>query len=65
MLPYDEARCTGQQCPSAANCRRYAERHVGKGVIAHYAAFHVRREAGANACESVLWKGVRHERSSN
>jgi len=54
-LPYDTARCTGQQCPSAAQCKRYVERIVPKGVIAPYAAFHVRREAGSNACESVIW----------
>jgi len=54
-LPLDVSRCTGQQCPSAAQCKRYAERIVPKGVIAPYAAFHVRREAGSNACESVIW----------
>lgn len=54
-LPYDTARCTGQECPSATQCKRYAERIVPKGVIAHYAAFHVRREEGSDACESVIW----------
>ena len=33
-LGYDIARCTGQQCPSAANCRRYTERILPKGVMA-------------------------------
>lgn len=54
-LPYDTARCTGQQCPSADRCERYKQRIVPKGVIAPYAAFHVRREAGSDACESVIW----------
>lgn len=53
-LPLDVARCTGQTCPSATHCRRYTERIAPKGAISRYAAFHVRREAGSNACEFLL-----------
>lgn len=56
-LPLDVARCTGQTCPSATHCRRYTERIAPKGAISRYAAFHVRREAGSNACEHVMWVG--------
>lgn len=54
-LPFNVERCTGQMCPSAMKCKRYVERVVPKGVMSRYAAFHVRREAGSNACEHVLW----------
>jgi hypothetical protein len=60
-LPLDVARCTGQTCPSAMQCRRYVERIVPKGTISRYAAFHVRREAGSNACAHVMWVTERME----
>ena len=50
--PIDQTRCTGNQCPSATNCRRYTERATGIGHI-KYAAYWARREAGADACESI------------
>lgn len=50
----NEPRCTGQQCPSASNCRRYTERQVPKGVMANFAALYLRREAGDNACDQFL-----------
>lgn len=53
-LSYDIARCTGQQCPSAANCRRYTERQVPKGVMVPMAAFYLRREAGDSACDGFM-----------
>lgn len=53
-LSYDQARCTGQQCPSASNCRRYTERQVPKGVMANFAALYLRRQAGDNACDQFL-----------
>ncbi len=53
-LPYDEARCTGQQCPSAANCRRHTERQIPKGVVANFAPLYLRREAGADACDQYM-----------
>ena len=53
-LANDVARCTGQQCPSAANCRRYAERILPNGVMVPFAAFYLRREAGASACDGFI-----------
>lgn len=53
-LSYNKARCSGQQCPSANNCRRYTERHVPKGVIASFAALYLRREAGDSACDQFI-----------
>lgn len=53
-LSYNKARCSGQQCPSANNCRRYTERHVPKGVIAHFAALYTRIEDGASACDQFI-----------
>lgn len=50
-LAYDIARCHGNGCPSANNCLRYTERHVPKGVMAFFAAFPLRREAGDSACD--------------
>lgn len=41
-LPLDVARCTGQTCPSAMQCRRYVERIVPKGTISRYAAWATR-----------------------
>lgn len=54
MIPNDVARCNGNQCPSRTHCARYLERHVPKGVEVWFAAFHARREAGADACESII-----------
>lgn len=48
----DYAKCTGESCPSATNCKRYTER--GLSDNATYAAFWARREAGSSACESYL-----------
>lgn len=53
-LPYNEARCTGQQCPSANNCRRYTERQIQKGIVAAIAPLYLRREAGADACDQYM-----------
>ena len=55
-LPNDTARCGGQNCPSALNCRRYVER--GSSDYVTHAAFWMRREAGASACENVIWVNV-------
>lgn len=52
-LPNDTARCDGFNCPSRKNCRRYTERKAG-GDYTAYAAFWSRREAGADACESII-----------
>lgn len=52
-LPNDVARCDGGQCPSRKNCRRFTERHTG-GERTPHAAFHHRREAGADACDSMI-----------
>lgn len=51
-LANDVARCSGQDCPSATNCKRYTERGSSDRVL--YAAFWARREAGSSACESYL-----------
>lgn len=51
-LTNDTARCSGMQCPSAHNCRRYTERATSDYVT--NAAFWARREAGADACESII-----------
>jgi hypothetical protein len=53
-LPYDVARCDGGNCPSRNHCARFLERNIPKGVTALYAAFHTRREAGSDACESII-----------
>lgn len=53
-LPSDVARCNGNHCPSRNHCARYLERNVGKGELVAFAAFHVRREAGADSCESII-----------
>lgn len=52
-LTNNDARCAGTRCPSAMNCRRYTERGTG-GDTAWYAAFWARREAGSDACESMI-----------
>lgn len=54
MIPLDVSRCNGRGCPSANHCARYLERHVPKGCEARYAAFDSRREAGADACDSII-----------
>lgn len=51
-IPNDTARCAGTRCPSAHNCRRYTERATSD--YAWHAAFWARREAGADACESII-----------
>lgn len=51
-LTNDVARCSGQDCPSATNCKRYTERGSSDRVC--HAAFWARREAGSTACESYL-----------
>lgn len=48
------ARCDGGNCPSKTNCRRYTERS-GQGDYILKAALWVRREAGATACDMVMW----------
>jgi hypothetical protein len=53
-LPYDVARCNGNHCPSRAFCARFLERNVPKGAVVAFAAFHARREAGADACDSII-----------
>lgn len=54
ILPYNVARCNGNHCPSRSSCARFLERHVPKGAVVAFAAFHARREAGADACESII-----------
>ena len=49
----DVARCSGDNCQSRNNCRRYTDRSTA-GNMTPYAAFWARREAGANACESLI-----------
>lgn len=49
----DVARCSGDNCPSRNNCRRYTDRSTAGNMTPH-AAFWARREAGANACESLI-----------
>ena len=46
--------CEGSKCPSKNNCRRYTERKT-KGDYVINAALWARREAGANACDMVMW----------
>lgn len=53
-LPSDFPRCTGQSCPSANNCRRHIGRPAPGGAEIQFAAFHVRREAGSDACDGYL-----------
>lgn len=51
-LANDIARCGSASCPSRNNCRRYTERAATE--YTWYAAFWARREAGADACESII-----------
>lgn len=53
-LPYDVARCNGNNCPSRNHCARYLERNIPKGQEGRFAAFDSRREAGADACDSLI-----------
>lgn len=53
-LPNDTARCDGGTCPSKKNCRRYTERSTSGDYVVN-AALWLRREAGANACDLVIW----------
>lgn len=50
-LDINEPRCQGTDCPSAMNCRRYTERATA-GDRTPMAAYHLRRDAGASACDS-------------
>ena len=52
-LPNDVARCPGTGCQSAMNCRRYTER-AAIDDRTPMAALHLRREAGADACDQVI-----------
>ena len=47
-------RCDGGTCPSKNNCQRYTERKVNGDYIIN-AALWARREAGASACDMVMW----------
>lgn len=53
-LPNDVARCDGGNCPSKRNCKRYLERK-SKGDYVVNAALWLRREAGASACDMVIF----------
>lgn len=53
-LNRDIARCDGGNCPSKHNCLRYTERKVNGDYVVN-AALWVRREAGANACDMVMF----------
>jgi hypothetical protein len=53
-LPADTARCEGGNCPSRFNCLRFTERKSDMERVT-YAALYVRREAGASACDLVIW----------
>ena len=48
------ARCDGGTCPSQRNCKRYLERK-SKGDYVVNAALWLRREAGASACDMVIF----------
>lgn len=48
------ARCDGGNCPSKKNCRRYAER-ISNDLYMVRAALWLRRDAGASACDMVIW----------
>lgn len=54
QLSADVARCDGGNCPSKKNCRRYTERKTNSDYVVN-AALWVRREAGANACDMVMF----------
>lgn len=56
-LPHDVARCDGGNCPSKRNCKRYLERK-SKGDYVVNAALWIRREAGASACDMVIFDNV-------
>ena len=47
------ARCDGGNCPSQRNCKRYLQRQMTDGCFK--AALWLRREAGASACDLVIW----------
>ncbi len=49
----DTARCYGNNCPSKKNCMRYTVKPL-RGDYTLYAAFYARREAGADACDSII-----------
>lgn len=53
QLSADVARCDGGNCPSKNNCRRYTERKVQGDYVVN-AALWLRREAGADACDSLI-----------
>lgn len=50
--PNDELLCAGNRCPSATNCKRYADRATKTGHI-QYAAFWARRDPGSDSCDSM------------
>ena len=54
QLSLDATRCDGGNCPSKSNCHRYTDRKT-KGDYIINAALWVRREAGANACDMVIF----------
>lgn len=49
----DVARCSGDNCPSRNNCRRYTDRSTAGNMTPH-AAFWARREAGTSASDMYL-----------
>lgn len=53
-LPHDVARCDGGNCPSKRNCLRYLERNTNNEYVVN-AALWIRREAGASACDMVIF----------
>lgn len=56
-LPYNVARCDGGSCPSKRNCLRYLERKTNNEYVVN-AALWIRREAGASACDMVIFDNV-------
>lgn len=54
MQPITGARCEGGNCPSKKNCRRFTERKAVMNSVPA-AALWLRREAGASACDMVMF----------
>lgn len=51
-LPINAARCDGGNCPSKKNCQRYT---APRSEDFTRAALWLRREAGASACDMVIF----------
>lgn len=48
-VDYSMSHCAGTNCPSLSNCQRFTP-----NLTNDLAALHVRREAGATACDRFL-----------